>query len=126
MSSSQASPGMPPKDPIDKMTGHKRPHARFASGTLAGRLFFSASSPPISHEPFAPEPPALGDALMTPVKIGFVLLSSSREPLPSTRIAVLNMIPFLRQARFEPHIVYEPESGTEQPELSGLARRLAD
>src|SRR6185295_4410506 len=97
-----------------------------AAGSLAGRLFFGASSRSPSHEPFAPEPPALGDAPMSPVKIGFVLLSSSRDPLPSTRIAVLNMIPFLRQARFEPHIVYEPETGTEQPELTGLAQRLAD
>src|SRR5437870_4093220 len=35
---------------------------------------------------------------MTPVKIGFVLLSNSRNPLPSTRIAALNMVPFLRAA----------------------------
>src|SRR3954451_9345221 len=72
------------------------------------------------------DPPAVGDAPRNPVKIGFVLLSSSRDPLPSTRIAVLNMLPFLRQAGFDPHIVYEPESGTEHPQLSGLARRLAD
>lgn len=61
---------------------------------------------------------------MTPIKIGFVLSSNSRNPLPSTRISVLNMIPFLRAAGFDPHIVFEPESGMQQPELPGLAERL--
>lgn len=59
------------------------------------------------------------------VKIAFVLLSSSRQPLPSTRIAVLNMLPYMRSAGFEPHIVHEPDIGTEQPRLDGLAARLA-
>lgn len=61
---------------------------------------------------------------MTPTKIGFVLCSNSRNPLPSTRISVLNMIPFLRTAGFDPHIVFEPESGLQKPELPGLAERL--
>lgn len=59
------------------------------------------------------------------VKIGFVLLSNSRDPQPSTRIAVLNMLPHLRRAGFEPHIVHDPVQGTPQPELTGLADRLA-
>jgi hypothetical protein len=60
--------------------------------------------------------------LRTPiVKVGFVLLSNSRDPMPSTRIAVLNMFPFLRKAGFEPHIVSEPEQSTEMPDLSALA-----
>lgn len=61
---------------------------------------------------------------MTPIKIGFVLLSNSRNPIPSTRITVLNMLPFLREANFDPHIVFEPELGSETPELGNLAPRL--
>ena len=59
-----------------------------------------------------------------PVKIGFVLLSNSRSPIPSTRIASLNMFPFLRAAHYEPHIVFEPEHGDERPDVSGLAPRI--
>lgn len=57
---------------------------------------------------------------MPPIKIGFILLSNSRTPIPSTRISVLNMLPFLRATNFEPHIVYEPESGDETPNLDHL------
>ena len=61
----------------------------------------------------------------SPTKIGFVLLSNSHNPLPSTRIAVLNMFPFLRAARFDPHIVFEPKQATETPQLpADLATRL--
>ena len=60
-----------------------------------------------------------------PVKIGFVLPCNSRDPLPSTRIAVLNMLPFLRAAGFDPHIVFEPEEGNEQrPAIPDEAERL--
>ena len=63
---------------------------------------------------------------MTPIKLGFVLLSPSSAPQPSTRVAVLNMFPFLRAAGFEPQVVFEPRVGIEQPKLpSGLAQRLA-
>src|SRR5207248_5056209 len=58
-------------------------------------------------------------------KIGFVLLSNSRNPQPSTRIAVLNVMPLLRAAGFDPHIAYEPEEACELPDLAGLADRLA-
>lgn len=61
---------------------------------------------------------------MTPIKIGFVLCSNSCNPLPSTRISVLNMIPFLVAAGFDPHIVFEPESGLQKPELPGLTERM--
>src|SRR5687768_5962053 len=61
---------------------------------------------------------------MTPVKIAFVLLSNSRQPIPSTRIAALNMFPYLRAANFEPEIVFEPAQATETPDVSGLAPRL--
>lgn len=62
----------------------------------------------------------------SPVKVGFVLLSNSRRPLPSTRIAALNMFPFLRRAHFEPSVLFEPEQPTEFPDLSGLERRVAE
>lgn len=59
------------------------------------------------------------------IRIGFVLLSNSKRPIPSTRIAVLNMFPFLQAAGFDPHIVFEPDQGTETPQLpADLATRL--
>ena len=63
---------------------------------------------------------------MTTVKIGFILCSNSRDPAPSTRIAALNMFPFLIRAGFDPHIVFEPEIDTRRPILEGLARRIQD
>lgn len=63
-------------------------------------------------------------SMTNPIKIGFVLPSSTRNPIPSTRIAVLNMLPFLRAAGFEPHVVFEPLQNTETPDVSGLAARL--
>ena len=64
------------------------------------------------------------DMHKTPVKIGFVLLSNSRNPTPSTRIAVLNMFPYLRAANFDPHIVFDPAQDSVSPDVSGLAPRL--
>lgn len=61
---------------------------------------------------------------MKPVKIGFVLLSNSRDPLPSTRITVLNMLPFLREGGFDPHVVFEPTQAVETPDVGDLAQRL--
>jgi glycosyltransferase involved in cell wall biosynthesis len=58
-------------------------------------------------------------------KIGFILLSNSKKALASTRISVLNMLPYLRDAGFVTEISYEPESDTETPELSELAERMA-
>src|SRR5437762_6767923 len=58
---------------------------------------------------------------MIPVKIGFVLLSNSERPLPSTRIAALNMFSFLRAAGFAPHILFEPAQPTEAPDVATLA-----
>jgi len=58
------------------------------------------------------------------VKIGFVLLSSAKNPIPSTRIAVLNMFAFLQAAEFDPHVVFEPDQNTETPDVSGLAPKL--
>lgn len=60
----------------------------------------------------------------SPIKIGFVLLSGAINPIPSTRIAALNMFPFLRAAQFDPHIVFDPIKSNETPDLTGLARKL--
>lgn len=60
------------------------------------------------------------------VRIGFVLASHSRDPLPSTRIAVLNMFPYLIAAGFEPEIVLEPASPTVTPNLAGLEARIVE
>ena len=57
-------------------------------------------------------------------KLGFVLLSPSENALPSTRISVINMIPYLEHAGFDPSIVFEPKTQAEVPDLSGLATRL--
>lgn len=70
------------------------------------------------------EAPVAG-ARLPRCKIGFVLLSNSAHPLPSTRITTLNLFPYLRAAGFEPHIVFEPQQATEMPDVSDLAQRLA-
>jgi glycosyltransferase involved in cell wall biosynthesis len=62
----------------------------------------------------------------SPLKVGFVLLSNSQRPLPSTRIAALNMFPFLRQAHFEPSVLFEPEQAMETPDVSGLERQARE
>lgn len=74
----------------------------------------------------SPRPVSLPEPLVEGgVKIGFVLLSNSRHPEPSTRVAVLNMFPFLRREGFDPHIVFEPMQGTPEPVLPDLSERLA-
>ena len=60
--------------------------------------------------------------MMKPIKVGFVLLSKKDDPIPSTRIAALNMFPYLRAENFEPEILFEPERNTETPDLSGVAQ----
>ena len=59
-----------------------------------------------------------------PIKVGFVLPSSVTNPIPSTRIAALNMRPYLSAAGFDPHVVFEPVMNTETPDVTGLGRRL--
>lgn len=61
---------------------------------------------------------------MSRARIGFILLSNSANPMPSTRIAVLNMFPYLRESGYEPLVSFEPGLHTEQPDVSGLAERL--
>ena len=60
--------------------------------------------------------------MMSPTRIGFVLVSNSASPAPSTRIAVLNMFPYLRAGGFEPEILFEPSDANETPELSAIPR----
>lgn len=58
------------------------------------------------------------------LKIGFVLLSNTASAIPSTRIVVLNMLPYLRAAGFDPHIVFEPATSTMTPDVNGLAEKI--
>ncbi len=55
-----------------------------------------------------------------PIRAGFVLLSPSRAPIPSTRIAALNVFPPLRDAGIDPCILFEPAVATETPDLPDL------
>ena len=64
----------------------------------------------------------------TPIPVGFVLLSNSRDPQPSTRISVLKMLPYLRAAGYDPHILFEPEHGDPEPDprhLINVVRQTA-
>lgn len=62
------------------------------------------------------------------LRIGFVLLSSPERPIPSTRVAVLNMLPLLQKRGHSCTVLYAPASPTERPELpeglAGQARAL--
>jgi glycosyltransferase involved in cell wall biosynthesis len=58
------------------------------------------------------------------MKVGFVLLSSSIKPQPSTRIAALNMLPFLHAAGIQAELVFDPLRDCETPDIEGLAQRL--
>jgi hypothetical protein len=57
------------------------------------------------------------------IKVGFALLSSSRDPLPSTRIACLNLFPYLRQSGFEPQIVFDPATSQHAPDAGSLVEK---
>ena len=54
------------------------------------------------------------------IKLGFILLSPLAKPVPSTRVAVLNMWPYLKAAGFSPEIIYQPARATERPALEAL------
>jgi len=58
--------------------------------------------------------------------VGFVLCSPSSRPLPSSRIAVLNMLPFLSAAGIDTRILFEPAEPTETPDLTGVAERAIE
>jgi hypothetical protein len=59
------------------------------------------------------------------MKIGYILLSNSRNPIPSTRIAALNIFPLLRAAGFDPRIIYEPVAATEVPDIGDISDQIA-
>lgn len=60
------------------------------------------------------------------VRIGFALLSNSRDPIPSTRIACLNIFPALRERGFDPVIIFEPNVPSEMPAPIGVARKALE
>lgn len=55
--------------------------------------------------------------MSTGTRVGFVLLSPSAQPIPSTRVAVLNMLPLLRAAGWQADILHDPTHATETPTL---------
>lgn len=58
------------------------------------------------------------------MKVGFVLLSGPGNPIPSTRVAVLNILPLLRAAGVEAEILFSPGTPSETPALpDDLAQR---
>jgi glycosyltransferase involved in cell wall biosynthesis len=63
---------------------------------------------------------------MASVKVGFVLLSNRAAPAPSTRIAVLNMLPFLHAAGFDAEVLFEPPASDETPGIALDPRSIAE
>ena len=59
------------------------------------------------------------------MKVGFVLLSPQSSPVPSTRVAVLNMLPYLRADGFDPVVLFEPAVATQTPAIHLQAERIA-
>lgn len=55
------------------------------------------------------------------LKIGLVLCSPADRPIPSTRIAVLNLLPHLRDRGFEFNVLFSPAEPNETPDLTGVA-----
>jgi hypothetical protein len=58
------------------------------------------------------------------IKIGFVLLSPVESPMPSTRIAILNMFPLLSESNILPRIIFEPTVPNERPNVDGLEGKI--
>lgn len=57
-------------------------------------------------------------------KIAFILLSGAENPVPSTRISVLNVLPYLQKAGFDILMAHAPSKASEVPDVAGLAKRL--
>lgn len=53
-----------------------------------------------------------------------MLLSNTQNAIPSTRIVVLNMLPYLKAAGFDARIVFEPLTSTKTPDVTGLAEKI--
>lgn len=58
-------------------------------------------------------------------KVGLVLLSPSRDPVPSTRVAILNLLPLLRANGFDPVLLHDPPASDERPALRIPADEVA-
>jgi hypothetical protein len=58
-------------------------------------------------------------------RIGFVLLSPPAQPIPSTRIAALNVFPGLVDTGFQPEVLYAPPVANETPEPGLSAAAVA-
>jgi len=58
-------------------------------------------------------------------RIGFVLLSNPAQPVPSTRVAALNLFPFLRAAGYAPEVLFAPDTPSETPALKLSASAIA-
>jgi glycosyltransferase involved in cell wall biosynthesis len=52
------------------------------------------------------------------MKLGLVLPGPVHAPLPSTRVALLNVLPLLRAAGVESEVLHAPEASTETPTLA--------
>ena len=59
-------------------------------------------------------------------RIGLVLCSSTAQPIPSTRVAVINMLPFLRSAGLQTCLLFESAQPSETPDLTGVALRALE
>jgi hypothetical protein len=57
------------------------------------------------------------------MRVGFVLCSNTSRPLPSTRIAVLNILPWLESEGLQPIVLFDPLEPSETPNLTGVAER---
>lgn len=63
---------------------------------------------------------------MTVKRVGFVLCSNQAQPIPSTRIAALKMMPFLATFGVRPFILFEPQHPNETPDLTGVTERAIE
>ncbi|MDP2369227.1 glycosyltransferase [Rhodoferax sp.] len=63
---------------------------------------------------------------MTVKRVGFVLCSNQAQPIPSTRIAALRMLPFLATLGMQPLVLHEPQQPDETPDLTGVAQRVIE
>jgi hypothetical protein len=77
-------------------------------------------------EPELHRPPDSADPRASTCRIGLVLLSNRRHPQPSTRIALLNVLPRLSATGFDAVVLHEPETADETPDVDGLTRRALD
>lgn len=51
------------------------------------------------------------------MKVGLILLSGPAKPIPSTRVAILNVLPLLEKMGISCHILFAPPVPTETPSL---------